>query len=86
LQHKKEYDANKVNVIEFLKKKKTYYVLQELKFFDQQLKVNEERSKWGWSPLYHMLKWNPLEFSPQCPWQHTKAELQYIITEVEKES
>jgi hypothetical protein len=47
LQQKKEYDANKVNVAKSLKKKKTYYVLHELKKIDQQLKVNEGRSKWG---------------------------------------
>jgi len=58
---------NKVNVAKSLKKKKTYYVLHELKKIDQQLKVNEERSKWGWSPLYHLLKWYPLDFGPQCP-------------------
>jgi hypothetical protein len=64
LQQKKEYDANKVNAIESLKKKKTNHVLQELKKFDQQPKVNE-KSKWGWSPLYHLLKWYPLDSSLQ---------------------
>ncbi len=28
----------------------------------------------------------PLDSSIQCPWEHTKAELQNIITKVEKES
>jgi hypothetical protein len=65
---------------------KTNYVLQDLKKFDQQLKVNEERSKWGWSLLYHLLKQYPLDSSPQCTWEHTKAKLQNIIIEVEKES
>jgi hypothetical protein len=47
LQQKKEYDANKVNASKILKKKKIDYVLHELKKIDQQLKLNEERSKWG---------------------------------------
>jgi hypothetical protein len=56
LYKKKEDDANKVDAIESLKKKKIDYVLQELKKIVQQLKVNEERSRWGSSPLYHLLK------------------------------
>jgi hypothetical protein len=28
----------------------TNYVQQKLQKFDQHIKVNEERSKWGWSP------------------------------------
>jgi hypothetical protein len=75
LQQKKEYDANKVNALESLKKKKTNYALHELKKIDQQLKVNEKRSKWGWLPLYHLLKRFPLDFGPQCLWEHTKVEL-----------
>jgi hypothetical protein len=35
-----------------------------LQKFDQHIKVNEERSKWGWSPLYHLLKRYHLESSP----------------------
>jgi hypothetical protein len=54
-----------MNAIESLKKKNTNHVLQELKKFDQQPKVNEEKSKWGWSPLYHLLKWYPLDFNLQ---------------------
>jgi hypothetical protein len=47
LQHKKEYDANKANAAKSIKKKKIKYVLHELQKFDQHIKVNEERSKWG---------------------------------------
>jgi hypothetical protein len=70
---KKKYDANNVNATKSFKKiKKTKYVLQELKFFVQQLKVNEEKSRWGWSPLHHLLKRYPLDFGPQCPWNTQK--------------
>ncbi len=64
LQHKKEYDANKTNAAKSFKKKKTKYVLHELQKFDQYIEVNEERSKWGWSLLYHLLKRYPLDSSP----------------------
>jgi hypothetical protein len=35
-----------------------------LQKFDQYIEVNEERSKWGWSLLYHLLKRYPLDSSP----------------------
>jgi hypothetical protein len=32
-----------------------------LKKIDQHIKINEESSKWGWSPLYRLLKRYPLD-------------------------
>jgi hypothetical protein len=86
LQQKKEYDVDKTNPTNSLKMKKTNYVLQKLQKINHHIKVNEEKLKWGWSPLYHLLKQYPLNSSPQCPWEHMKIELQNIITKMEKES
>jgi hypothetical protein len=86
LQQKKEYDVDKTNATKSLKMKKTNYLLQKLQKFDQHIKINEKRSKWGWSPLYHLLKRYPLDSSPQRPWEHTKIKLQNIINKMEKES
>jgi hypothetical protein len=55
LQLKKEYDEKKVGVAKTLKKKKDY-VQQELHKFDKHVKATKEKAKWGWSPLYHLLK------------------------------
>jgi hypothetical protein len=48
-----EYDVDKTNAKKSLKMKKTNNVQQKLQKFDQHIKINEEISKWGWSPLYH---------------------------------
>jgi hypothetical protein len=52
----KEYDEKKVGVAQILKKKKEDYVQQELHKFDKHVKAIKETEKWGWSPLYHLLK------------------------------
>ncbi len=52
---RKKDDANKVRVIESIRRKKEEYVQQELQFYEQQIKGIEEKSKWGWSPLYSLL-------------------------------
>jgi hypothetical protein len=39
---------------------KCSHVQQELQKFDKHVKAIEERAKWGWSPLYHLLKQLPL--------------------------
>jgi len=52
----KEYDEKKVGVAKILKKKKEDYAQQELHKFDKHVKATKERGKWGWSPLYHLLK------------------------------
>jgi hypothetical protein len=65
---KKEYDANRARVVETLKRKKEEYVQQELQIYDQQVKDIEEKSKWGWLPLYSLLKRYPLQIGLQCPW------------------
>ncbi|KAH9556486.1 hypothetical protein CY35_07G030600 [Sphagnum magellanicum] len=85
LRLKKQYKELKEGALETLNKEKEDYVLQELHKYEQHIKATEERSKWGWSPLYLLLKQHPLPSGPQCPWVHTK-ELQDIITELEKES
>jgi hypothetical protein len=81
-----EYDVDKTYAKKSLKMKKTNNVQQKLQKFDQHIKINEERSKWGWSPLYHLLKQYPLDYSLQSPWEHMKTKLQNIIIEMEKES
>lgn len=86
LRLKKQYEELKEGALETLNKAKEDYVLQELHKCEQHIKATEERSKWGWSPLYLLLKQHPLPSGPQCPWVHTKEELQDIITELEKES
>jgi hypothetical protein len=86
LQQKKEYDVDKTKVTKSLKMKKINYAQQKLQKIDQHIEVNEERSKWGWSPLCHLLKWYPLDFSLQRSWEHMKTKLQNIIIEMEKES
>jgi hypothetical protein len=57
---RKKDDANKVKATETLRRKKEKYVQQELQFYDQQVKGIKEKSKWGWSPLYSLLKPYPL--------------------------
>ncbi len=47
--------------------KKHDYVQEELHKFDKHVKAIEERAKWGWSPLHHLLKQFPLQVGPQCP-------------------
>ncbi len=49
-------------------------------------KPHKKKAKWGWSPLYHLLKLFPVQVGPQCPWRHTKEELQNIMLEMDKES
>jgi hypothetical protein len=71
---KKEYDHKNVGVVKTLKKKEDY-VQQELHKFDKHVNAIEERAKWGWSPLYHLLKRFHVQVGPQCPWEHTKGEL-----------
>ncbi len=81
----KKNDANKKNVAKSLQ---FFFVnvQHELQKIDQHIKVNEERSKWGWSPLYHLLKQYPLDSGLQCQWEHMKTKLQNINIEMEKES
>jgi hypothetical protein len=56
-----------------------------LQIYDQQVKGIEEKSKWGWLTLYLLLKQYPLQTGLQCPWEHTKEELESIIEKLENE-
>jgi hypothetical protein len=81
---RKEYDATRAKVAKTLRKKEKY-VQQELQIYDQQVKGIEEKSKWGWSRLYSLLKPYPLQIGPHCSWECIKGELEIIIEELEKE-
>lgn len=67
------------------KRKEKNYVLHQLHQFDKQTQVVEERAKWGWLPMYSLLKRHPLQVGFQCPWEHTPQELQNILAELENE-
>jgi hypothetical protein len=51
-----------------------------------QVRTKEEKKMWGWSPLYCILKQHLVALGPQCPWYHTKQELQDILVKLEKET
>ncbi len=44
-----------------------------------------KRGQNGLVTIIPLLKQYPLALGPQCPWEHTKIELQNIIAEMEKE-
>jgi len=64
LRLKKQYEELKEGALETLNKEKEDHVLQELHKCEQHIKSTEERSKWGWSPLYLLLKLHPLPSGP----------------------
>jgi len=55
-------------------------------FYCLQMRVTKEKEQWRWSPLYIVLKRYPLQISLQCPWLHTKEELQNILAKLQNEN
>jgi hypothetical protein len=67
LRLKKEYDVKKLEAKKTRKEKKEDYVLQQLHQFDQKIKFVQERTKWGWSSMYSLLKRHPLQSWSSMP-------------------
>jgi hypothetical protein len=70
----REYEANLAAAHGNIAELCSTYVNGKLAKYDNAEKNRVEQEKWGWSPIYRILKEWPLSNFPSSPWSHTQEE------------
>ena len=70
----REYEANLAVAHGNINELRSKYVNDKLDKYDNAEKNRAEQEKWGWSPIYRILKEWPLSNFRTSPWAHTQDE------------